>query len=131
MITLIYGAKGSGKTKRIIDAANALQTGGHCTFFGKPRYALELNREIRFINPEDYQLVGKEKLIGFVLGLIAGDADIGDMFIDGLHRVVGCDVTELSDVFDALDRIGMTYNVNFTVSVTTGAQLPEYLKKYI
>ena len=56
MIKIICGPKGSGKTKRIIDAANeAVKTAkGHLIFVtDTKRYMYDLKREIRFIDVSD------------------------------------------------------------------------------
>ena len=53
MIHLIYGAKGSGKTKRIIDMANAsidTTTGDIVFITDTNRYMYDIKYQIRFIN---------------------------------------------------------------------------------
>ena len=63
MIKIICGPKGSGKTKKIIDAANAaVETAkGHLIFVtDTKRYMYDLKREIRFIDVTDYAVAGEE-----------------------------------------------------------------------
>lgn len=69
MIKIICGAKGSGKTKKIIEAANEAVVGakGHLIFItDTKRYMYDLKREVRFIDVTDYNVAGEEALCGFV-----------------------------------------------------------------
>ena len=53
MIRIIYGKKGSGKTKKIIDAANEAvkySTGELVFIDDDNRYMYDLRHEIRFVN---------------------------------------------------------------------------------
>ena len=57
MIQLIFGEKGSGKTKRILEIANqtAEQAKGSIVFIDEDdRYMYDLNLSIRFINATEY-----------------------------------------------------------------------------
>lgn len=90
MIHLIYGAKGSGKTKRIIDMANAsidTTTGDIVFITDTNRYMYDIKYQIRFINTEDNHIFTEEALLGFIKGLIAGNHDIKTIYIDGAHRI--------------------------------------------
>ena len=56
MIKVIYGAKGTGKTKMMLDAANAVvaEAKGHMIFItDNKRSMYELNRQVRFIDTTD------------------------------------------------------------------------------
>ena len=95
MIHLIYGAKGSGKTKRIIDMANAsidTTTGDIVFITDTNRYMYDIKYQIRFINTEDNHIFTEEALLGFIKGLIAGNHDIKTIYIDGAHRIAKKDV---------------------------------------
>ena len=78
MIKVIYGSKGTGKTKMLIDAANAAvaTAKGHLIFItDTKRYMYELERDVRFIDVSDYDVAGEAALCGFVKGVIAGNHD--------------------------------------------------------
>lgn len=132
MITLIYGPKGSGKTKKILDAANDTvgKTKGSVVFMGDSKYAIQLNTQVRFFNAKEYRLGGTEQTIGFVKGVLAGNFDITEFFIDGAHRITGATAEELKPFFDELEYLSMQDDVDFTVSLSTGT-LPAYLQKYV
>ena len=62
MIKVIYGSKGSGKTKMLIDAANAAvaTAKGHLIFItDTKRYMYDLERDVRFIDVSDYDIAGE------------------------------------------------------------------------
>ena len=62
MIKIICGTKGSGKTKKIIDAANGAieKAKGHLIFItDTKRYMYDLKRDIRFIDVSDYSIAGE------------------------------------------------------------------------
>ena len=132
MITLIYGPKGSGKTKKIIDSANLAteQTKGNVVFIGDSKYSAQLNNKIRFFNCVEYHVTGKPMTVGFIKGILAGNYDITEFYIDGLHRITGFSAIDLRDVFDEIEYLSTQENVNFTIALSTDV-LPQYLNKYI
>ena len=78
MIKVIYGAKGTGKTKMMIDAANAaVETAkGHMIYITDSKRGMyDLEREIRFIDTSEYDIAGEAALCGFIKGVIAGNND--------------------------------------------------------
>lgn len=135
MLQLIYGAKGSGKTKRIIDAANAsLEESNGCIVFltDTNRYMSDIKYQIRAINVADHEITTEEALIGFVKGVLAGNHDITHMFIDGIHRIMKKDVSELEWVYAELVKLAPKSDVKFIVTVSKDLDnLPEFLKKYV
>ena len=65
MIKIIYGPKGTGKTKIIIDEANAkvASAKGHLIFVtNTKRYMYDLHRDIRVIDTTDYMIAGEDAL---------------------------------------------------------------------
>ena len=65
MIKVIYGSKGTGKTKQIIEAANAAvaTAKGHLIFItDNKRCMYDLEREIRFIDVKDFDIAGEAAL---------------------------------------------------------------------
>ena len=59
---IVYGAKGTGKTKTVINSANdAVETAkGHIVFVtDTKRYMYDLKREIRFIDVDDFAVTGR------------------------------------------------------------------------
>ena len=135
MIKVIYGAKGTGKTKMMIDAANAAvkDAKGHLIYItDSKRYMYDLEREVRFIDTSEYDIAGEGALCGFVKGVIAGNNDNEYVFIDGVVRIAGKPVAELAAFFYMLDKVGKDDGVTITVSVSaTKEELPDFVTKYL
>ena len=135
MIKVIYGAKGTGKTKMMIDAANATveQAKGHMIFITDSKRGMyDLEREIRFIDTSEYDIAGEAALCGFVKGVIAGNNDNEYVFIDGVVRIAGKPVQEMAAFFYMLDKVSKDSGVTITVSVSANKEdLPDFVTKYL
>ena len=135
MIKVIYGAKGTGKTKMMIEAANASvnEAKGHLIFItDNKRCMYDLEREVRFIDVSDYDIAGEAALCGFIKGVVAGNNDNEYVFIDGAVRIAGKPVAELAAFFYMLDKVSQTNNLTITVSVSAAKEeLPDFVAKYI
>ncbi len=135
MIKVVYGAKGTGKTKLMIDAANAAvaEAKGHLIFItDSKRYMYDLEREVRFIDTSEYDIAGEAALCGFIKGVIAGNHDNEYVYIDGVVRIAGKPVQEMAAFFYMLDKVSKTNNLVITVSVSADKEeLPDFVAKYI
>ena len=135
MIKVIYGAKGTGKTKIMIDAANEAvkEAKGHMIFITDSKRAMyDLEREVRFIDTSEYDIAGEAALCGFIKGVIAGNNDNEYVFIDGVVRIAGKPVQEMAAFFYMLDKVSKTNNLVITVSVSAAKEeLPDFVSKYI
>ncbi len=135
MIKVIYGAKGTGKTKMMIDAANATvpEAKGHMIFITDSKRGMyDLEREIRFIDTSEYDIAGEAALCGFIKGVIAGNHDNEYVYIDGVVRIAGKPVQELASFFYMLDKVSKTNNLVITVSVSAEKEeLPDFVTKYL
>ena len=135
MIKIIYGPKGTGKTKIIIDEANSkIETAkGHLIFItNTKRYMYNLKREIRMIDTSDYQIAGEEALCGFVKGVVAANNDNEYLFIDGAARIAGKEIKDMPAFYYMLDKLSEENGL--TVYVTCSAdkgELPEFVTKYL
>lgn len=129
MISVVYGASGSGKTKRIIEAANvaADSASGHVVFITDNNASLGISPAVRFINLREYNVNTEEKFIGFIKGVIATNFDIQQVYIDGLGRLLNKTTEELENVFNTIAE--SDGDIKFVVTVAAD-KLPEYLKKY-
>jgi hypothetical protein len=135
MIKVIYGSKGTGKTKQMIDAANqAIETAkGHLIFLTDTKRCMyDLEREIRFIDTTDFNIAGEAALCGFVKGVIAGNHDNEFVFIDGAMRIAGKPVDGLAEFFFMLDKVAAERGLTVYVSVSAAKEeLADFVKKYI
>ena len=135
MIKVIYGAKGTGKTKMMIDAANATVevAKGHMIYITDSKRGMyDWEREIRFIDTSEYDIAGEAALCGFIKGVIAGNHDNEYVFIDGVVRIAGKPVAEMAAFFYMLDKVAKSNDITVTVSVSaTKEELPDFVTKYI
>ena len=135
MIKVIYGEKGTGKTKMMIDAANETVkiAKGHMIFITDSKRGMyDLEREVRFIDTSDYDIAGEAALCGFIKGVIAGNHDNEYVFIDGVVRIAGKPVQEMAAFFYMLEKVGKDSGVTITVSVSASKEeLPDFVTKYL
>ncbi|MBR4092678.1 MAG: hypothetical protein IKK32_05795 [Oscillospiraceae bacterium] len=133
MVKIITGKKGSGKTKVLIDMINeaAKLTSGNIVCIEKGlKLTYDINHSVRLTDMEDYNLEGIDMFYGFVNGMIAGNFDIKEIYVDGILKVVGRDYAELGILFDKLDKItGDDIKCIITVSADDD-ELPDSVMKY-
>lgn len=130
MIELIYGAKGTGKTTRIIEKANARvhEAKGNVVFVSpESKYSLDIDKNIRMVATSEYEIKKDCQLVYFIKGMLAGNSDICDIYIDGIARIGEIDPVE---VIPKLDTVSDKYGVKFTVTLSM-AEVPPALKRYI
>ncbi len=135
MIKIIYGSKGSGKTKKMLDLADEAlaSTKGEVVFLATTtRYRMEIKPQIRFIDLAETGIASKDALIGFVKGLLSGNYDIEYVFIDGFYKVIGKELNsaEVAEFFMVIDSLAK--NVDFVLTVSCEKEdLPEFIAKYV
>ncbi|MDE6401611.1 MAG: hypothetical protein K2L54_03260 [Clostridiales bacterium] len=129
MISVIYGAKGSGKTQRVINAANlaAKNASGQVIFIADNADSLGVSPDVRFINLGEFGVKSEAEFIGFIKGMLATNFDIQKVFIDGMGRLLNKSAEELKPVFDTMAEVSK--NVDFVATVSA-ATLPAFLKPY-
>lgn len=134
MITVIYGKKGSGKTKRIIDQANEsikVQKGDVLFIDDDNRYMFDLRHEIRFINAGEYSIRSAQMFYGFVCGLLAQNFDVSLVFVDAFLKLCGGKVEALEELFNMLEAFSNHRDVKFVLSVSGDPDtMPEFVKKH-
>ena len=135
MIRIIYGKKGSGKTKKIIDAANEAvkSSTGELVFIDDDnRYMYDLRHEIRFVKATEYDVSSPDTFMGFICGILAGNYDMKQLFIDGFLRLVKSEMADLEPFFVKLEDITHRHGVDVVISASAKDDtVPEFLKKYI
>ena len=137
MIQIIFGKRGSGKTKRIIDMANASiaeQKGSVLFIDDDKRYMYDLKHQIRFINASEYDIKGEALFTGLLNGILASNFDVSLIFIDAFLHLVDCDkpdIYKLEGFFQMLERLSEHSQANFVISLSEDpALVPESIRKY-
>ena len=112
MVQVIYGKKGSGKTKRLIDLANEAvkEEQGDVLFIDDDnRYIFDLRHEIRFIN-----------------------FDTRVIFVDAFLKLVQDDIRGLGWLFEMLDKTCQEHSVRLVISCSGAEEdAPEFMQKYL
>jgi len=134
MIKLITGKKGTGKTKILIDQINdaVKSTNGNLVCIEKgDNIRRSISFRVRWCDTESFAIEGADAFYGFVAGMLAGNYDIKDVFVDGILKIVGRDYNALGTLFEKLDKLtSEEATVVFTVSADD-SELPESVKQFI
>jgi len=138
MVKFLAGLKGEGKSRKLIDMANATVnvSDGNIVYVDDDiRHIHDLHRNIRFVETKKGLLSNCREFVGFVLGILSQNSDITHIYVDGLSNVVCsiCDTTpdaeELKELKARLDKLAKEENVEFILSIHCNKDdLPEELK---
>ena len=136
MVRLIMGAKGSGKTKHLIEMINNAakdEPGNVVCIEANRTMTYDINYHIRLIDADEYKLNSYDLLRGFISGLYAGNYDIAQVFIDNLGKMVGADVDQNTESFlNWLDSFGEKNGIKFTVTISADLSLAtDGMQKYL
>lgn len=134
MIKLITGEKGTGKTKIVIDMMNesVKSTNGNLVCIEKgSNLRTQISYKVRWCDTEYFGIDGFEAFYGFVAGMLAGNYDIKEIFIDGILKIGGRDYEALGTMLEKLAKLsGEETTVVFTVSANE-SELPQSVTKFI
>ena len=134
MIKLIIGKKGTGKTKILIDQINETvkSTNGNIVCIEKgDNVRRSISYKVRWCDVQQFGIEGFDAFYGFVAGMLAGNYDIKDIYVDGILRIAGRDYEALGNMFEKLDKLtGDDATVIFTVSADE-EELSENVKQFL
>jgi len=135
MIKIIFGSKGSGKTKAIIDQANESinkELGDIVFIADTARYIHEIKYQIRFTNSKENNINSEDGFIGFISGMLEANYDIRFFYIDGVARMIGKPIHEMRSLFEKLEQISQKTEATFTLTISCEEEeLPDFIKKYL
>jgi len=138
MVNFLAGAKGDGKSRKIIEMANAnvKVTDGHLVFITHNRKHMhDLHRDVRFVETEKGLLANYREFIGFVLGILSQNSDITHIYVDGINSII-CNIDEaepggedLAKLKNRLDELSKTEDVGFSLTLHCNkSNVPEAIK---
>lgn len=134
MIKLITGKKGTGKTKVLIDMINdSVKTTNGCLVCVEKGETLRssISYKVRWCGVEQFNISGYDAFYGFLAGMLAGNYDIKEVFIDGIIKIGGPDLNELGSMLEKIQElVGDDTKVVFTISADN-SELPESVTKFI
>ncbi len=137
MVELIIGKKGTGKTKHLIESVNAAVNvaKGNVVFVSKEnsRNMYDITTKVRMAETAEFDIESYSEFLGFICGIVSGNFDITNIFVDGIFKIVGTDELEGFEEFLArLDAMSAKFNISFVITVSIDADAaPDYIKKYV
>ena len=135
MIHVIYGAKGTGKTKQIVDHANefAKSAKGVVVYIDRSNHRLhDLHRNVRLVDASHYGLTSQHDILSFIKGMLAANYDIEQIYIDGITRLLDCNVSELGELYAGLEQITNEHGVHVVITASGAKEeLPDFIAKFI
>ena len=135
MIHIIMGLKGSGKTKKLIDAIHGAVAEAHgdvvCIEYGR-KLTYDVSYKVRLVDSQEYGIHSAEMLKGFLSGLHAGNFDITNVFIDNLYKTIGTDKAAGEDFITWCAKFAADNNMEITITISEDpAEASETLKQYL
>lgn len=134
MIQVIYGKRGSGKSKKMVSLANdkVKATNGNVVFVDDDSRAIhELDREIRFIDAQEYGLMDYRSIYGFLCGIIATNYDVTAIFVDGLLNAMDKKSESADKIFEKLQLFSETNSIDLYIAMHDEGELAvSELEKY-
>ena len=91
MVKILAGEKGEGKTKRMIDIANAAgkEAKGNIVFVDDDNsHMYDLHYSVRFVETPKFIMEDPQVFRGFVCGILSQNSDIETIYIDGLNHIM-------------------------------------------
>jgi thymidine kinase len=135
MVQLIYGPKGSGKTKRLIDMANAdgEASKGDVVFIDdNKRYIYDVKRPVRFVDVCEHEINTDERLYGFICGMLAQNFDITAIYLDAFLHIIGKKPSETEKLISDLKSLSEKNGVKLVMNVSGRLEdVPAFLKDLI
>lgn len=135
MIQVIFGEKGSGKTKQIVALANSAAqiANGVVVYIDRSNNRMhDLDRSVRLVDASHYGLTSQHDILSFIKGMLAANFDIEQVYIDGISRLLDCNVAELEVLYDGLDKIATEHNVKFIITASAAREnLPTFIAKHV
>lgn len=135
MIKVIYGPKGTGKTRLLVDSANkmAQQAKGAVVFIDdSTKLMYDLSHKIRFVNVSEYPPLDHESFFGFICGILSQNYDIEGIFIDRINFITRESIEEYETFFEKLKALAEKNDTLFFITLNGPAdKTPDFLKQYI
>jgi hypothetical protein len=122
------GAKGSGKTKQMVELINFAaenEIGSVvCIEMGR-KMMYDISRNVRLIESSDFSADSFTFFKGFISGMYASNYDLTHVFIDSLCKIIPSepDSAEVEEFLAWLDKFSEKNNVKFTITISADIAL--------
>ena len=121
MLKLIIGKKGSGKTKKLIDAVTAAadtSKGSVVCIEKSSTLTLNITHRVRLVDTDHYGISGYEAFYGFISGICAGNYDVTHIGIDAVLRIGNRNYDELAEFLAKLADLSKDSNTEFIITIS-------------
>lgn len=134
MVELLIGTKGTGKTKVLLDNVNNATSSadGNVVFISNniKQNMYDISSKARMADTSDFDISSWDEFLGFICGIISGNFDITNVFVDGTLKIVKT-LDGFEEFLAKLEETGKKFDINFELSVSIDKETaPEYIKKY-
>ena len=124
MIKLLIGKKGTGKTKALIEQVNAASSvaKGNVVFISNNTSSaiFDISKKVRMTDTTDFDIANYSEFEGFICGIISGNYDITNIFVDGLENFL-----------TRLEKISVKFDISFVLTLSIDADAaPDYVKNF-
>ena len=135
MIKLIVGNKGSGKTKLLVDlvtkAANT-SNGNVVCIEKEPKLTFDIPSSVRLMETCKDNIEGYDEFYGYITGVLSGNFDITDLFIDSTLKIGGRDLNKLACFLEKLSNAIGSRELNLVMTISADKdELPVSVRSYI
>lgn len=135
MIEIVYGAKGSGKTAKLVEMANTSKQdakGLHVYVDKNNGRIHDLDHFVRLVNAKEYGNDSSAELLSFLKGMISVNYDIQMIYIDSIEKIVATPLEGLQEFFDGIACLSQKSGVSFTITVNgLKEELPTFVSRFI
>ncbi len=135
MVELLIGKKGTGKTKVLIENVNnaASVANGNVVFVSNDssRNMYDIKSKVRMYDTSEFEIASWEEFLGFICGIISGNFDITNIFVDGTLKIVNHSLDGFEQFLARVEEVSKKFNISIVMSVSIDVdEAPEYIKKY-
>ncbi len=135
MITLLTGKKGSGKTKKLIELANAAleKSQGNVVVIEKgQKLTYDISHAVRLVDSDAYDIKGAGALFGFISGICAGNYDVTDILVDSTLKITGTGAEVLEELVPELEKLAQAADTNLVLLISAAdEEIPASAAKYV
>jgi len=132
VIKVVFGTKGVGKTKYLIEDAHNIVDSckGHVVFIDTgDELITALRHEIRLVNIKEYNIDNLCSFYGFLCGLMAANYDIVALYIDRLDLIAEKN-PDYQEFFEKIKALHDRFNIRFVFSISGNIKdIPDFITK--
>jgi len=135
MATLLTAKKGSGKTKKLIEMANAAleKSNGNVVVIEKgQQMTYTIPYAARLVDSDAYDIKGADALLGFISGICAGNYDVTDIIVDSTLKITGTGAEICEYLVSELKKLSASADTNVVLSISAAEEeIPASVAEYV